>query len=91
MHYAKYENSLRLQRVAAFLSASPDQYHTTRDIIRGADVCAVNSCITELRANGFVILSRPVAGGGGAWEYRMANVELSERGAAGAESARTDG
>ena len=29
--------------------------HTTRDLIRKANVCAVNSCIAELRANGIQI------------------------------------
>jgi hypothetical protein len=53
MHAAKLKNSPRLQRVDKFLSDL--RPHTTRDIIRGADVCAVNSCVAELRANGRTI------------------------------------
>lgn len=73
MHFAKFEKSPRLQRVAAYLSDG--QWRSTMNIIHGANVCAVNSCIAELRANGFVILSRPMArtfaDGKGAWEYRL--------------------
>lgn len=50
MNAANLKKSARLQRVDEFLSDR--RPHTTRDIIRGADVCAVNSCIAELRANG---------------------------------------
>lgn len=32
--------------------------HSTRDLIRRAEVCAVNSCIAELRANGAAIDGR---------------------------------
>lgn len=53
MHYAKVENSPRLQRVRDVLFDG--QEHSTRDIMEKAHVCAVNSCITELRRNGFQI------------------------------------
>lgn len=56
MNYAKIANSPRLQRVDALLSDG--EWHSTRDIVRGADVCAVNSAIAELRANGREIESR---------------------------------
>ena len=48
-HYAKIENSPRLQRTLTLLSDG--QWHTTRGIIKIADVCAVNSIISELRSN----------------------------------------
>ena len=53
MNNARVEKSYRLQRVLSFLADKKP--HTTRDIITGAFVCAVNSCISELRANGFDI------------------------------------
>ena len=53
MNYAKLEKSARLQRVLAYLKDGLS--HSTRDIIREANVCAVNSCISELRANGYDI------------------------------------
>jgi hypothetical protein len=53
MHSAKIENSGRLQRVLKVLSDG--KKHTTRDLIRKASVCAVNSIVAELRANGFAI------------------------------------
>jgi len=67
MHYARLERSGRLQRVLALLSdGSP---RTTREIVKGADVCAVNSIITELRANGYDI--KCVCRGVGVFEYRL--------------------
>lgn len=43
----------RLQRVLAVLMDK--KRHSTRDLIRKANVCAVNSIISELRANGVQI------------------------------------
>ena len=53
MHSANIDNSPRLRRVLKILSDG--KRHTTRDIIRKASVCAVNSCISELRDNGIKI------------------------------------
>jgi len=53
MNSARVEKSYRLQRVMAFIK--DEKPHSTRDIMTGAHVCAVNSCISELRANGFDI------------------------------------
>ncbi len=53
MHYARIEASPRLQRVAAVLADG--RAHSTLDIVQGAQVCAVNSIIAELRANGWAI------------------------------------
>ena len=54
MRAANIHNSDRLQRVLAVLMDY--KRHTTRDIIRNAHVCAVNSIISELRVNGVRIL-----------------------------------
>jgi biotin operon repressor len=66
MHAARLEKSARLQRVAALLSDGRE--YSTLDIVIGASVCAVNSCIAELRENGFRIACRRV---GDVWYYRM--------------------
>ena len=58
IHYAKLENSGRLQRLLKFLSDGKEK--TTREIIRGADICAVNSSIDELRENNFDIRCRMI-------------------------------
>ena len=50
MNSAKLSRSDRLKRVLSVLSDG--QAHTTMDIIKNASVCAVNSIISELRANG---------------------------------------
>ncbi len=53
MHHAHLEKSSRLQRVLKVLNDG--KRHTTRDIIRKASVCAVNSIVSELRVNGIKI------------------------------------
>lgn len=74
MHAAKLEGSIRLQRVLAFLLHGDRGWHdgwaTTREIVSGADVCAVNSCIDELRDNGLEIECE--AEGRGRYRYRVA-------------------
>lgn len=70
IHYAKLDKSQRLQRVLAALSSGRPL--TTLDIIREANVCAVNSCITELRRNGYGITCRAVKGQRGVYEYQLA-------------------
>ena len=67
IHYARIEESKRLQRVHYLLSDG--KWHGTRDIMRAADVCAVNTVVAELRANGKAISTRCV--GRGRYEYRM--------------------
>jgi len=54
IHYAKVKSSPRLRRVLEYLSRD-DFWHSTRDIMSGANVCAVNTCITELRRNKYEI------------------------------------
>lgn len=53
MHAAPL-SSPRLQRALALLKDGKP--HTTREIVRGANVVAVNSCIAELRQNGAEII-----------------------------------
>jgi len=69
MNAAKVENSPRLQRVRDYL-AKDGLWHTTKDIIYSANVCAVNSCIAELKdpRNGYKI---EFAWRSGAPMYRM--------------------
>lgn len=56
MNHANIQTSERLQRVDKFLSDG--LFHSTRDIVIGAQVCAVNSCVAELRRNGRHIVGR---------------------------------
>ena len=67
IHYARFTESDRLQRVHYLLSDGA--WHGTREIMIEADVCAVNTVIAELRANGFDIACRCV--GRGRYEYRL--------------------
>lgn len=66
IHAARLDRSPRLQRLRDYLRDG--QWHTTLDIIAGAQVCAVNSAVCELRCNGLDVQSRAV---GRVWEYRM--------------------
>ena len=56
MHSASLARSKRLQRVHALLADGG--WHSTRDIVDRAHVCAVNSIIAELRDNGCWIETR---------------------------------
>ena len=60
MHYAKLRTSPRLQRVLGLLSSGRE--YSTMDIIRRANVCAVNSIISEIRHNGIAVKCRVSAG-----------------------------
>lgn len=66
MKAARIENSARLQRVADLLADGRE--HTTLDIVIGASVCAVNSAVAELRANGYHIDCQRR---GDVWVYRL--------------------
>jgi hypothetical protein len=68
IHYAKIEESERLQRTHRLLADG--HWHGTREIMRTADVCAVNTVIAELRANGYDITTR--CAGRGRYEYQLA-------------------
>ncbi|MBE0598326.1 MAG: hypothetical protein IH614_13745 [Desulfuromonadales bacterium] len=64
---AKLENSPRLKRVLALLQDGG--WHGTREIVRVADVCAVNTAMAELRKNDVTYECRCV--GSGRYEYRL--------------------
>lgn len=67
MKAAKLTTSDRLQRVLAVLMDY--RRHTTRDIIKKAHVCAVNSIVSELRVNGVPIICERK---GNKWFYELA-------------------
>jgi hypothetical protein len=67
IHAARLERSPRLQRVLELLSDG--RWYSTLDIVVGAGVCAVNSCVAELRANGIPVACRRV--GRERFEYRI--------------------
>jgi hypothetical protein len=63
--------SPRLQRVLKLLSDG--QEHSTRDIVRRAQVMAVNACVSELRAHGAEIhCAARIVMGARRFYYRMA-------------------
>lgn len=66
MEYARLATSPRLQRVARLLEGGRE--YSTAEIVGGAGVCAVNSAIAELRANGLDIACRRQ---GDLWFYRL--------------------
>ncbi len=72
MNSARIENSPRLKRVLDLLQDG--ERHTTRDIVRRARVCAVNSCISELRANGYRIGCQRVRA---TWRYWLTDKGVS--------------
>ena len=61
IHAATLEGSERLQRVAYLLSDYRE--YTTRQIVKQADVCAVNTIVQELRENGLKIACRCITRG----------------------------
>lgn len=70
MHSASIEKSQRLRRVDDLLSDGKE--HSTMDIVNKANVCAVNSIISELRDNGRDIACRRQKD---IWLYRRRDCE----------------
>lgn len=71
-HYARIEKSPRLLRVLALLMKGG--WCSTMQIIKRARVCAVSTCIHELRQNKFNIIctqKKPYANAEGEAWYRM--------------------
>lgn len=66
MNHASLSRSARLQRVAKLLETGKS--YTTLAIIKKARVCAVNSIIAELRANGYKIVCTRRKD---VWSYQM--------------------
>lgn len=69
MHAAKLEDSPRLRKVLAFLRRHGPA--TTIQIVKGCEVCAVNSIIAELRSNGLTIKCGAVKGQRGVYQYTL--------------------
>ena len=70
MNNAKLATSPRLKRVAGLLATG--HAYSTMEIVDLAKVCAVNSIISELRANGLAIdCGQYTVGGRRIWLYRM--------------------
>jgi len=57
MHFGRLSTSPRLQRTLAVLRRAGGEI-STYELARQADICAVNSVIAELRANGAEITCR---------------------------------
>jgi hypothetical protein len=56
IHYAKLENSKRLQRLLSFLSSGRE--YTTIQIMQQASIAAVSAAVCELRENNILINCR---------------------------------
>lgn len=69
MHAARIEDSPRLQKVLEYLRRHGGA--TTLQIIQGCGVCAVNSIIAELRANGYTVNCQAVKGLRGVYRYDL--------------------
>ena len=71
MNSASIARSSRLRRVHALLSDGAE--HSTLEIAIRAEVCAVNSCVAELRDQGADIRCRQIVNASGErlWLYRM--------------------
>lgn len=78
IHFARLEKSPRLQRLLAFLRDCGQAGATTREIIDGADVCAVNSAVCELNRQGFKItcvMEGRTYEGSSVFRYRLAEAK----------------
>lgn len=69
MNHARIENSARLQRVHCLLKDG--LWHSTRDIIENAHVCAVSAAVSELRENSIPVECEP--------DWRVYRYRLEER------------
>ena len=70
MRAARLDRSARLQRVHELLRDGRE--HSTLEIVTAARVCAVNSIVAELRANGLDIACRQDRRDGEpVWFYRL--------------------
>ena len=69
--HAKLATSERLQAVRAVLADG--RWHTTRDIMLGANTVSPAACVAELRSNGLVVLSQCTrqSNGRNLWQYRL--------------------
>ena len=63
IHYAHLATSARLRRCLSVLCDAAPEGLTTREIIRKSHVCAVNTVVAELKANGIEIDCRCIRRG----------------------------
>lgn len=78
IHAARLDHSPRLQRLLIVFRTHPGMWLTTLDLITLAGICAVNSAVDELRANGFDIPSRRERREGEpVWAYRLEDSDRS--------------
>lgn len=75
MHSANIEKSARLQRVLNRLYEGPA---TTLELVRDANVCAVNSIISEIRNNGYQVDCSCVGRGKFIYSLVGKSVDISE-------------
>ena len=70
-NHAKLATSERLQAVKAVLDDGG--WHTTRDIMLGANTVSPAACVAELRSNGLTVLSQCTRqpNGRSLWQYRL--------------------
>lgn len=73
-HAANIETSERLQKVLHFLSDY--NWHSTFEIMKATQLCAVGSAISEIRHNGYEIDCKCV--GHGLFEYKLIGKILLE-------------
>lgn len=78
MHAAKVSSSPRLKRVLAILADGKE--HSTREIVKEAEVMAVSACVAELRQNGATIIcvQKPSEDGQRLWFYTMTKAPKAE-------------
>jgi hypothetical protein len=72
MHFANLKKSDRLQRFMAFMGFG--EWKTTREIQRGAGICAVSATVSEIRANGHdvdCLYSHMTRNGSKVYKYRV--------------------
>ncbi len=55
MHAGRVSSSERLTLILTELRKAGSRGATTRQLIQATGMCAINSCISEIRANGFDI------------------------------------
>lgn len=75
IHYATLADSPRLKRALAALERAGTRGLTTRELIYAADICAVNTVVAELRANGIAVdcvYEYHTATGARVYRYRLA-------------------
>lgn len=77
MHSANLYESPRLQRVGRQLLSGG--WISTMQMVAKANVCAVNSCIAELRAQGWDIDCRSRVKNERIWEYKLVSAPAKHR------------